>query len=132
MSADIRIIKQDRDSALEKMLDELGSLKSSLASYQKQIRRELNDGVDEMHRRDNSCEWIKCHYERFMEARIEFLEKKAYLLAYEDTKMDKETIEAGRDVMAEAEISALGDGNREVAKAVNILDNYIERTENNA
>lgn len=127
---DIKIIKQDKDSAGNKMLDELSSMKRSLEDYQKLIRRELNDGVDLAHRRD-SCDWIKCHYQRFMEARIEFLEKKAYLLAYEDTKMDKETIEAGRDVMAEAEISALGDGNREVVKAVNILDNYIERRENN-
>lgn len=128
--ADIRVIKQDKESAGDKILDELSSMKRSLEDYQKQIRRELNDGVDLTHSRD-ACEWIKCHYERFMEARIEFLEKKAYLLAYEDTKMDKETIEAVQAVNLEAELSALGDGNKEVAKAVNTLDNYIERVIDN-
>lgn len=84
----IEVLERRKQDLLEKMNIELSSLKSSIDDYKKMIRREFDDKADLIHLRD-SCEWIDCQYNRFMEARVEFLELKSYLLGYEDAKIER-------------------------------------------
>ena len=84
---DIEYIQRERDFCIDKMLGELNCLKSSIDDYKKLIHKEI-ENRQAVHRTD-SCTWLKCHYERFLDARMEFLQRKAYLLGYEDTKIER-------------------------------------------
>jgi hypothetical protein len=80
--------KRRKEELLEKMLHELSRTKSSIADYQDRIRTELDTSkyLNDVIYREDECKWIECHHDRFLKARNELLEVKAYLLAHYDTK----------------------------------------------
>ena len=80
--------KRRKEELLENMLHELSRVKSSINNYQDRIRTELDTSkylTDVIYREDD-CSWIERHHDRFLKARDELLEVKAYLLAHYDTK----------------------------------------------